>query len=562
MTAPSLQEIFVDPSTGLPLAGGTVTFYSDVNRSTLKPIYELSGSPGSGYTYNPISNPAPLSGGGTLTDGTNDILPYYKPYDSTGAVELYYIVVKNSAGQNIITRQAQPNFSTTTPTISSGYEFVRNGQFSVWSSDTTYPNIGLGSLITNLSDYIADDWYYTQNAASQTIGISQVLFPKSGAPIPGNPLSYLLYSSGGGTGQTVNKLYQNYAGITTLSGSQVAVSMWINQLSGATPLSFSCTLSQYFGSGGSPSATPTPVEMFLTSVITIGQWQLYVGTNTLPAVSGTLGTNGDDALQLNINFPFNQAINVGVCNVQLQQGASVNPIVQKSYNDVSRGTDYQTAYSLWYTGDVKTTISKVAPTGWLLMDDNNIGVAASNAVYKGLYVKALYLLLWANITSQANGTLTNGLGYAQMASSAGAYLGSVGASAEADWAAGNSIYLTQTLGRLISSSGTAITPNSDGTAWALGQIGGNEGHLQAVNELAAHNHPGSNLHGRTSGAGAGTGGGVLGLTEAAPTGGSSVEIGSSSAVQPGIQPNNVPTPTQVPFTLLNPRIAFNVMIKL
>ena len=51
-----LDTYFVDKDSGLPLAGGKVYFYSDINRTQAKNVYELSGS-AADYTYDPLPNP-------------------------------------------------------------------------------------------------------------------------------------------------------------------------------------------------------------------------------------------------------------------------------------------------------------------------------------------------------------------------------------------------------------------------------------------------------------------------------------------------------------------------
>lgn len=430
MIAPSVQETFVDPSTGVPLAGGTVTFYSDVNRATLKPIYELSGTVPS-YTYTQLQNPVQLSGGGTFFDGTSDILPYYYPYDSSGNLELYYIVVKDSAGNTKLTRQAYPNVTNQSSANNFGYDFVRNQTFAKWSTSTNFVNIGVGGVV-------ADDWTYTNDDATQTIGISRQSFGLGPSPLPGNPLYYLQYANTGvgSQAQTTNQLIQSYASVQTLNGEDVTISLFVKQTVALSSLHV--ILNQYFGSGGSASV-PTPV--ITVAVTRLGDWTQFIGTATLPSVAtGTVGPNGDDALQLIIQFPINTVTTVGIANVQMQSGDSVSAIIEKSIDDISRGTNYQTPDSLFETGDVKMTIRNVASRGWLMMNDQTIGNPASNAGFASTSSKALFTALWNNIHS---------LIYTPMYTSTGAPVVSFGASAEADWDANNQLSLTKVLGRVL-----------------------------------------------------------------------------------------------------------------
>src|SRR2546428_10063801 len=104
-----LQSYFVDKTTGEPLSGGKVYFYSDVNRTVPKTVYELSSTTGT-YTYVPLPNPVILSAWGTPVDNNgNDIVIYAFPFDSLGNSELYYVVVQDSLGRPQFTREAVPN---------------------------------------------------------------------------------------------------------------------------------------------------------------------------------------------------------------------------------------------------------------------------------------------------------------------------------------------------------------------------------------------------------------------------------------------------------------------
>jgi hypothetical protein len=111
-----LESYFVSKDDGEPLAGGIITFYSDLNRSTKKPVYQISGSPPN-YVYTVLPNPCVLSDVGTFQDALgNNIVPYYFPYEGTPdddntTVELYYITVESSGGVAQFTREGWPNFS-------------------------------------------------------------------------------------------------------------------------------------------------------------------------------------------------------------------------------------------------------------------------------------------------------------------------------------------------------------------------------------------------------------------------------------------------------------------
>jgi hypothetical protein len=109
-----LEEYFPSNLTGNALANGSIWFYQDINRTNPKPVYELTGAPPN-YTYTALPNPLPLSAVGTPVDNSgNNISIYYFPYDASGNIDLYYIVVKDANGTVQFTRQAWPNLTGAT----------------------------------------------------------------------------------------------------------------------------------------------------------------------------------------------------------------------------------------------------------------------------------------------------------------------------------------------------------------------------------------------------------------------------------------------------------------
>lgn len=109
----SFEQYFVDKDTGAPLAGGTLSFYQDIDMVTPKNVFKLSGGPP--YTdasYISLTNQVTLSAVGTPQDNDdNNISIYAYPYDADGNLQLYYIAVANSNGVPQFTRHAVPNIS-------------------------------------------------------------------------------------------------------------------------------------------------------------------------------------------------------------------------------------------------------------------------------------------------------------------------------------------------------------------------------------------------------------------------------------------------------------------
>lgn len=105
----SLENVFINKDTGLPLANGTIEFWEDNNRNSPKSVYQLSGAPPN-YTYTALPNPITLNAIGVAQNvGGDNVAVYYYPYDSFGNEQLYYVVVKDQFGVVQFTREAWPN---------------------------------------------------------------------------------------------------------------------------------------------------------------------------------------------------------------------------------------------------------------------------------------------------------------------------------------------------------------------------------------------------------------------------------------------------------------------
>lgn len=112
----NLGEVFNSKTTGVALANGTIEFYRDSARTTLKAVYELTGN-ASNYTYTALPNPITLDVSGQIVNGQNtNVAVYTFPYEGDASsdqniLDLYYIVVKDSSGVVQFTRQAVPSLT-------------------------------------------------------------------------------------------------------------------------------------------------------------------------------------------------------------------------------------------------------------------------------------------------------------------------------------------------------------------------------------------------------------------------------------------------------------------
>jgi hypothetical protein len=173
-----LEGILLDKDTGLPLAAGIINFYSDVNRTTPKDVYMLSGNPpyntasfvslGSSITLNSI---------GGYQDGLgSSIVIYYYPFEGlptdspfTDIQELYYVQVFSSGNVQQFTREAWPPAATSTgggggggSTGNNVINYIPNGQFLAYNTPIQTSTIGPNTV----SAIAQGGWSFRQTTGS------------------------------------------------------------------------------------------------------------------------------------------------------------------------------------------------------------------------------------------------------------------------------------------------------------------------------------------------------------------------------------------------------------
>jgi hypothetical protein len=128
-------------------------------------------------------------------------------------------------------------------------------------------------------------------------------------------------------------LDQKIESVRTLAGSTATISFWAKASSGTPKIGIE--LGQYFGTGGSPSAS---VFTACGAVTTSTSWARYSVTVAVPSISGkTIGTNNDHNLELLLWVSAgatyaSRASSIGVQNntfqiwgVQVEQSSTATP---------------------------------------------------------------------------------------------------------------------------------------------------------------------------------------------------------------------------------------------
>ena len=124
-----------------------------------------------------------------------------------------------------------------------------------------------------------------------------------------------VFSGGGAAGSNVR---QRVEGVRTLAGKRVTVSGYIGS---SVDQSVSIELTQFFGSGGSPSGAVVTSLGSVALVATGGPNTLFSLTVDLPSIAGkTMGTNLDDFLELAIINGAANGLTLYLTNISLVAG--------------------------------------------------------------------------------------------------------------------------------------------------------------------------------------------------------------------------------------------------
>lgn len=313
-----IESYFVDKDTGFPLAAGEITFYSDVDRTVLKPVYQLTGTPGA-YTYSPLANPMTLSGTGTYQDENgNNIVPFYYPFvgnpeDNNDEIELYYITVTSEQPFLVpqFTRQAWPPGVTTENIVpqSDVKNYIPNGQFLAYNdivSETNPPVEVVGSVA---SQPIAQGgWYFNHTNGSSSV-FKNKFRNVSQTPVPGLPdfpnafFQYICQSFD--PADDIRDIEIRFPGVYTFSsgdplGEQPYTYSFAANSLDVNTYQFSVRMIQNFGTGGTP--TP-PIDTLIQTVDVSTLDTFSVPISGFPATPAVLGTDGNDYVSLVLRAP-------------------------------------------------------------------------------------------------------------------------------------------------------------------------------------------------------------------------------------------------------------------
>jgi hypothetical protein len=197
--------------------------------------------------------------------------------------------------------------------------YIINGNFDVWQRGTSLTS-GTGQR------FLADRWLVSNSLSSYTT--DRMSFTPGQTDVPHEPYFWHRTTVSSVSGGSVY-LRQKIEGVRTLAGQTATLSFYAK----STAPVMEVVLTQWFGSGGTPSAfVNTSFE-----VVTLGgDWNRYSLTFSIPSIAGkTLGTSNDDALMVTFWFDNNsssignQSGTFDIAQVQLEKGSFATDFEQR-----------------------------------------------------------------------------------------------------------------------------------------------------------------------------------------------------------------------------------------
>lgn len=183
---------------------------------------------------------------------------------------------------------------------------IINGDFLIWQRGSSQTSSGYGS----------DDRWFNANTGSTKTHSFQA-FTLGQTDVPGEPTAFsrTVVTSVAGASNFVIK-QQRIEGVRIAAGQTVTLSFWAKA---DTNRPIAIDLAQLFGTGGSPSSAVIGIgaQKFTLSA----SWQRFTATIAVPSISGkTLGSNGDDSLELTFWFDAGSTFNSRTATLGQQSG--------------------------------------------------------------------------------------------------------------------------------------------------------------------------------------------------------------------------------------------------
>ena len=352
MLATSVDQTFTD-NLGQPLVAGSVEFFVDTARATPKPVFEQTGVPGAyRYVQQGTNGVITLNAGGKI-----DKALYYNPYDAKGNDELYYVIVKDSNGATVETREGWPTSHASSPGPGPGptptnpdstkltKNIVTNGQFAV---NFQYPGGNLNGLPRGR--YIASGWGFSFDVKTTNV-ISQVSVASEN--LNGSPEYALrLVSTNASPTESSKLIYQVIGPVNMYEGKTLTFQISAKNNGASGTVAVEPIIVRHYGPGVDDDILTMGVFNATTTRTN------YSATIPIPAITKTI--SDDNFMALKILIGKGVDCDVEITNVLLLEGSVSSPVYPQIPYDIeaARGLSEiiefpnSTATTTSYTGKV------------------------------------------------------------------------------------------------------------------------------------------------------------------------------------------------------------------
>lgn len=338
VTTKTLEELFIDRTTGERLAGGFVYFFKDEDRLVPKDVYQITGAPPN-YSFIALPNPIELSNIGTIQNspGGDNVPLYYLPFVSATSdiPELYYVVVRDSLGNMQFVREGWPDTNGTSGSsvVTDGtiINEISNSQFIdvVFTGTLTIPYTG--NSVTTMN--IGADWdIVITHSDTGSLTIVRNAIPGSTSPATNPPYTLSITA---GANITTLKLRQRFSGNPDIWTPKTAGQM--GYVNGGVLLGTNTSVvMRYEPSVGSDQSILDTTNSTAATAYANATVQLTPGNNTAVGGVGYV----DITLQLNATSSFVSTIS----SVQLVGLEANQNTVAYKQDTINRQNDYLAHY--------------------------------------------------------------------------------------------------------------------------------------------------------------------------------------------------------------------------
>ena len=364
LLATSIDQTFTN-ALGEPLVAGSVEFYRDTARATVKNVFKQIGAPGA-YTYAQldVNGVVTLDAGGKIEDAL-----YYYPYDANGNDELYYVIVKDANGAQIEVREGWPTSHASSPgpgpgpaptvdTVKLTKNIVTNGQFAV-----NFTEDG-GNFLSTLNEgrWIASGWQVecdpkTTNVISQVSVASENL---NGSP----EYALRLVSTNAASTETKKDIYQYLGPVNMYEGKTLTFQISAKNNGPSGTVTIGAGLG--FTYGGTVAASGVSIGTFNVTTTRTN----YSATVTVPAITKTISAG--NSMDLAISMGIGTNCDVEITNVLLLEGSVSSPVYPQIPYDIEAARGLSEIMEFPDSTVTTTTYTGRVFDKYIVGEDNNI----------------------------------------------------------------------------------------------------------------------------------------------------------------------------------------------